>query len=259
MADGHVAYDQATQWIYADNGFTPCVQIQHTATDETTSNTSQLYHIISDHLGTPKELLTDQGDIAWQRQHSTWGDTRWLSNHYLKAANDDIYCPLVFQGQFADEESGLHYNRYRYYDPDTAQYLSPDPLGLDGGFYPQAYVHNPNGWVDPLGLANYKKDKNVTKGAGKGMKNPKVKAAAARGREAHKEFAERVKQKPGWKSEKTITGPKGEKLRPDALTPSGRPVELKPNTPSGRKQGARQIKKYKEATGTNGRVVYYDP
>ena len=97
------------------------------------------------------------------------------------------------------------------------------------------------------------------KGAGKGMNNPKVKAAAARGREVHKEFAERVKQKPGWKSEKTITGPNGEKLRPDALTPSGRPVELKPNTPSGRRQGARQIEKYKEATGTNGRVVYYDP
>jgi len=93
----------------------------------------------------------------------------------------------------------------------------------------------------------------------KGMNNPKVKAAAARGREAHKEFAERVKQKPGWQSEKTITGPNGEKLRPDALTPSGRPVELKPNTPSGRRQGAKQIQKYKEATGKNGRVIYYNP
>lgn len=91
------------------------------------------------------------------------------------------------------------------------------------------------------------------------MNNPTVKSAAARGREAHKEFAERVKQKPGWQSEKTIIGPNGEKLRPDALTPSGRPVELKPNTPSGHRQGAKQIEKYKEATGTNGRVIYYDP
>jgi len=46
----------------------------------------------------------------------------------------------------------LHYNRYRYYNPQTAQYLSPDPLGLEGGFTPQSYVHNPNGWIDPLGL-----------------------------------------------------------------------------------------------------------
>ncbi len=93
----------------------------------------------------------------------------------------------------------------------------------------------------------------------KGMSNPKVKSAAAKGREAHKKFANRVRQKPGWKSEKTIIGPNGEKLRPDALTPSGRPVELKPNTMSGRKKGAKQIEKYKEATGTNGRVIYYDP
>jgi len=56
-------------------------------------------------------------------------------------------------GQFYDAESGLHYNRHRYYDPETAQYLSPDPIGLQGGLTPQAYVHNPTGWVDPFGLA----------------------------------------------------------------------------------------------------------
>jgi len=95
--------------------------------------------------------------------------------------------------------------------------------------------------------------------AARGMRNPKVREAAEKGREKHREFAEKVSQKPGWKSETTITGPSGEKLRPDAITPSGRPVELKPNTPSGRRQGAVQIEKYKNATGTNGRVVYYDP
>ena len=79
------------------------------------------------------------------------------------------------------------------------------------------------------------------------------------GRLQHRIFAEQVKQKPGWQSEKTIIGPLGEKLRPDALTSSGRPVELKPNTPSGIKRGNAQIKKYKEATGKNGRVIYYDP
>ena len=62
-----------------------------------------------------------------------------------------------------------------------------------------------------------------------------------------------------FQSEKTIIGPLGEKLRPDALTSSGRPVELKPNTPSGIKRGNAQIKKYKEAAGKNGRVIYYDP
>ncbi|WP_317246743.1 MULTISPECIES: RHS repeat-associated core domain-containing protein [Pseudomonas chlororaphis group] len=62
-------------------------------------------------------------------------------------------CPIRFPGQYYDEESGLHYNRHRYYDPETAQYLSPDPLGLGGGTRPQGYVDNPLSWVDPLGLA----------------------------------------------------------------------------------------------------------
>jgi len=46
----------------------------------------------------------------------------------------------------------LHYNRFRYYDNGTGQYLSPDPIGLSGGVNPYGYVHNPLGWVDPLGL-----------------------------------------------------------------------------------------------------------
>jgi RHS repeat-associated protein len=86
-------------------------------------------------------------------------------------------------------------------------------------------------------------------------------AATKAGREAHRKFAEKVRAKAdqGWQSEPTIKGPNDEVLRPDAITPSGRPVELKPNTPSGRRRGESQLKKYEEATGKKGRVVYYDP
>jgi len=69
------------------------------------------------------------------------------------ANGDDVECHLSFAGQYADEESGLHYNRFRYYDTETGQYLTPDPIGLLGGVNPYGYVHNPLGWVDPLGLA----------------------------------------------------------------------------------------------------------
>ncbi|TDB41262.1 sugar-binding protein, partial [Photorhabdus khanii subsp. guanajuatensis] len=58
-----------------------------------------------------------------------------------------------FCGQYKDEESGLFYNRFRYYSPETGQYLSPDPLGLAGGVNPYGYVHDPVSWIDPLGLA----------------------------------------------------------------------------------------------------------
>nr|WP_227743584.1 RHS repeat-associated core domain-containing protein [Hafnia paralvei] len=59
---------------------------------------------------------------------------------------------MRFSGQYADEESGLYYNRHRYYDGDTGLYLSPDPIGLGGGVNPYSYVKNPLKWVDPLGL-----------------------------------------------------------------------------------------------------------
>jgi RHS repeat-associated protein len=101
-------------------------------------------------MGTPRELLTAQGKVAWAGRLSTWGEvTEWPV-----AANDadKLSCNLRFAGQYADEESGLHYNRFRYYDNGTGQYLSPDPIGLAGGINPYGYVHNPLGWVDPLGL-----------------------------------------------------------------------------------------------------------
>ena len=56
-------------------------------------------------------------------------------------------------GQYYDDESELHYNRFRYYSPETGQYISHDPIGLLGGFNPYGYVFNPSGWIDPLGLA----------------------------------------------------------------------------------------------------------
>ncbi|TDB52831.1 Rhs family protein [Photorhabdus khanii subsp. guanajuatensis] len=65
----------------------------------------------------------------------------------------NLTCNLRFAGQYEDTESGLFYNRHRYYDRDTAQYLSPDPLNLAGGVSPYSYVHNPANWIDPLGLA----------------------------------------------------------------------------------------------------------
>ena len=60
--------------------------------------------------------------------------------------------PLRFQGQYEDAETGLFYNRFRYYDPAAGLYLSPDPLGLDGGLRAYGYGDNPTGWIDPLGL-----------------------------------------------------------------------------------------------------------
>ena len=61
--------------------------------------------------------------------------------------------PLRFQGQYYDAETGLHYNRFRYYDPDIGRFTSQDPIGLLGGDNLYAYAPNPMAWVDPLGLS----------------------------------------------------------------------------------------------------------
>ena len=83
---------------------------------------------------------------------------------------------------------------------------------------------------------------------------------AVNGKQVHKEFRDKVLQKDGWVSEPRIYDPiTGRYVKPDAVTRSGRPIELKPNTPSGHAQGARQLKKYERVVGKKGRIIYYNP
>jgi RHS repeat-associated protein len=140
-ADGTPAYDASIQWLYAPDALTPTAR----------SEKGRLHYVVSDHMGTPRELLTEDGNVVWANRLSTWG----AGNLWRRpAANDgNVSCNLRFAGQYADEESGLHYNRHRYYDSETGQYLSSDPIGLAGGLNPYGYVHNPLSYIDPLGLA----------------------------------------------------------------------------------------------------------
>jgi RHS repeat-associated protein len=93
----------------------------------------------------------------------------------------------------------------------------------------------------------------------KGTANPKVLEAVNRGKKAHSEFSQRASKK-GWDVNARGRDPQtGKTVIPDAVTPSGRPIELKPNTPTGRAKGARQISKYERAFNKSGRVIYYDP
>jgi RHS repeat-associated protein len=106
------------------------------------------YHC--DHLGTPQEITDEEGNIAWSAQYKAWGATREVIS---KAANQAGFKnPLRFQGQYFDHETGLHYNRYRYYDPETGRFISRDPIGYSGGLNLHVYAPNPVAWVDPFGL-----------------------------------------------------------------------------------------------------------
>lgn len=96
---------------------------------------------------------------------------------------------------------------------------------------------------------------NAAKGIARGGES----ATAAAGRQAHRELAERVAQKPGWETPPKLLGKDGRYHQPDVITPSGRFLELKPNTPSGRAAGQTQAQRYRDQLGLEGRVIYYDP
>lgn len=105
------------------------------------------YSVITDAVGTPTELVDGAGEVAWYGRRTLWG-------RHLPATHSKTSTPLRFPGQYADDESGLHYNVHRYYDPETARYLSQDPLGLEAGPNPVAYPADPYAESDPLGLMN---------------------------------------------------------------------------------------------------------
>ncbi|MGW5678318.1 putative T7SS-secreted protein [Streptomyces sp. NPDC003860] len=108
----------------------------------------RFFAIATDLVGTPTELVDESGSVAWRTRTTLWGTTTWTRT-------STAYTPLRFPGQYFDPETGLHYNYFRHYDPETARYLTPDPLGLAPAPNPATYVHNPLTWMDPLGLAPY--------------------------------------------------------------------------------------------------------
>ncbi len=136
---------RAVTWHISSSDYTPLAQ----ETDD------GVYPILADQVGMPKAIFNDAGDRVWNAAATLWG--RLLAGG--RAANDGegfgagLDTSLRFPGQWDDEESGLHYNLNRYYDAETGQYLSIDPIGLEGGFRTHAYVHEPVQWFDPLGLA----------------------------------------------------------------------------------------------------------
>nr|WP_323187759.1 polymorphic toxin type 30 domain-containing protein [Streptomyces sp. NBC_00051] len=143
--DGATLCEQTTEdttltWDYA--GLRPLTQTER----RHGSNDDRFFAIVTDLIGTPTELVDESGALAWRTRTTLWGTTTWTRDA-------TGYTPLRFPGQYFDRESELHYNFFRYYDPESARYLTPDPLGLTPADNPVTYVHNPHTWSDPLGLS----------------------------------------------------------------------------------------------------------
>ncbi|MBW9579659.1 RHS repeat protein [Escherichia coli] len=107
-----------------------------------------LYHC--DHRGLPLALISTEGTTAWYAEYDEWGNLLNEENpHQLQQL-------IRLPGQQYDEESGLYYNRHRYYDPLQGRYITQDPIGLKGGWNFYQYPLNPISNIDPLGLETLK-------------------------------------------------------------------------------------------------------
>ncbi|HCL5293819.1 TPA: RHS repeat protein [Salmonella enterica] len=134
------------QWL-AQCGLTPEQMKNQMAPAYTPARKIHLYHC--DHRGLPLALIDVKGRIVWRAKFDEWGNM-------LREDNPDNLQQLIrLPGQQYDEESGLHYNRHRYYDPGQGRYITQDPIGLAGGLNPYVYALNPVSWTDPLGLEQF--------------------------------------------------------------------------------------------------------
>jgi RHS repeat-associated protein len=114
------------------------------------------FDIVTDHLGTPLSMHQASAEAVWSADLDSYGQVRNLRG---KAEG----CPFRFPGQYEDVETGLYYNRFRYYDPREGVYVSQDPIGLWGGMNLFAYVQDPTVRFDAFGLScnHYKYDKTT--------------------------------------------------------------------------------------------------
>ncbi|MEP7245258.1 MAG: RHS repeat-associated core domain-containing protein, partial [Gammaproteobacteria bacterium] len=127
------------EYVYYPSTFEPVALI------DSTSQSKHAFYYSNDPNGCPTRVISPQGDVVWAARYTPYGEATVL-------IGKPGFNPLRFQGQYADEETGLYYNRHRYYDPAVGQFISPDPIGLLAGTNFYQYAPNTLAWADPLGL-----------------------------------------------------------------------------------------------------------
>ena len=142
VAERDAAGQRTHGYLYDVGSFSP-LQVE---------DANGVYQAITDHLGTPQQLTNDAGEVVWDASYEPYGKA--LASNDPDGDGVSIEQNMRFPGQHLDQETGLHYNYFRYYDPETGRYITSDPIGLAGGLNTYAYVSgNPISFFDPFGLA----------------------------------------------------------------------------------------------------------
>ncbi|MEN5149352.1 RHS repeat-associated core domain-containing protein [Pseudomonas orientalis] len=138
-------HSQTSLYVYEEeSGYEPLVRVDGIGPLQRI----RYYH--NDLNGLPEQLTEADGHSVWQATYRVWGNTleEVREPYYIEEQN------LRFQGQYLDRETGLHFNTFRFYDPDVGRFTTPDPIGLAGGHNFYQYGPNPVSWIDPWGWAS---------------------------------------------------------------------------------------------------------
>ena len=139
--------DRTYTYVYTeDRNYEPLAQI---TTYNGSDKAREILYYHNDQIGIPREMTDEEGNIVWSGDYSGWG--KLTQEGRLKM---DIHQPFRLQNQHYDEETGLHYNFFRYYDPEIGRFTQQDPIGLLGGENLYALARNAISYIDPLGLSS---------------------------------------------------------------------------------------------------------
>ena len=137
-------YKGSYTYIYTDqDSYEPLAQVFHNNQDEA----QYLAYFHTDHIGIPREMTDIHGNLLWYGEYTAWGRLKKDERVYKNA-----HQPFRLQNQYFDEETGLHYNLMRYYEPEAGRFVNQDPIGLTGGSNLYQFSLNSLTWIDPLGL-----------------------------------------------------------------------------------------------------------
>ena len=140
-------------YVYDPNeAWSPLARVDHLRDQRS----GEIYWFNTDLNGAPLEVTDERGAVRWSGQYGSFGEVRHQNEGFSRVVNRSAMAhqPLRYAGQYADGETGLHYNLFRYYDPQVGRFIVQDPIGLNGGWNLYQYAPNPLGWIDPLGLTN---------------------------------------------------------------------------------------------------------
>ena len=140
-------------YVYDPNeAWSPLARVDHLRDQ----SSGEIYWFNTDLNGAPLEVTDERGAVRWSGQYGSFGEVRHQSEGFSRLVNRTAMAhqPLRYAGQYADGETGLHYNLFRYYDPQVGRFIVQDPIGLNGGnLNLYNYAPNPLLWIDPMGLA----------------------------------------------------------------------------------------------------------